>query len=113
MMNLQEYAEYENQIADELGRSKSSQYLDPTLLGEGTDWQDEIFRSAWMQNHQLSVASGTDKTQIAGSGGYFSQDGIIIGSDFDRLTGRLSFDSQLKIRRKWLDHPLITLSLWH
>ena len=99
MMDLPEYAEYENQIADELERSKNQSYLDPSILGRGTDWQNEVFRPAWMQNHQLSVTGGNDKTVYAFSGGYFDQDGIIIGSNFSRFSTRMNMDSQVK---KWL-----------
>ncbi|HZL12148.1 MAG TPA: TonB-dependent receptor [Prolixibacteraceae bacterium] len=99
MMNLPEYAVYQNQIADELERTKSSNYLDPSILGKGTDWQDEIFRKAWMKSHQISVTGGNENTVYAISGGYFNQNGIIIGSDFNRLTGRMNMDSQVK---KWM-----------
>ncbi len=99
MMNLKQYAAYENQIADELENTKSEYYLDPTIVGDGTDWQDEIFRKAWMQNHQISVTGGTDNIAYAFSGGYFDQDGIIIGSDFKRYTTRMNLDSEVK---KWL-----------
>ena len=99
MLNLRQFAEYQNQSSSDLGLQPDQRYLDPSLLGEGTDWQDAIFRNAGMQSHQLSVNGGTDKTTYAISGGYFKQDGIIIGSDFDRFTGRLNLDNQVK---KWL-----------
>ncbi len=96
MMTLQQYADYQLQISNDLGLTPNQRYLDPSLLGAGTNWQDEIFRTAGMQSHQLSVAGGTDKTNYAVSGGYFKQDGIIIGSDFDRYTTRINLDNQVK-----------------
>ncbi|MCB0584100.1 MAG: TonB-dependent receptor [Phaeodactylibacter sp.] len=96
MMPLTDYASYQVQIANDLGRQVNQRYLDPSLLGAGTDWQDEIFRSAGMQSHQLSVSGGSKKTQYAVSGGYFQQDGIIIGSNFDRFTTRVNLDNQVK-----------------
>jgi len=62
MMDLPEYAEYQTQIMDELNRTNdvSDRYLDPSLLGPGTDWQDEVFRNAWSQSHQISVTGGLD-----------------------------------------------------
>jgi TonB-linked SusC/RagA family outer membrane protein len=96
MMNLREYADYQNQIAREVdGINVNPRYLDPTILGEGTDWQDEIFESAPMQNHQLSVSGGNEKSQYAISAGYFSQDGIIIGSGFDRYSARVNLDNRV------------------
>lgn len=99
MMNLREFAEYKNQIADELEQNRSEYYLDPSILGEGTDWQNELFQKAMMQNHQLSVTGGTNTTTYSLSGGYFKQDGIIVGSDFNRFNTKINLDSELK---KWL-----------
>lgn len=96
MMDLPQFADYQLQISQDLGLQPNQRYLDPTLLGSGTDWQDEIYRTAGMQSHQLSVSGGNDKTQYAISGGYFQQDGIILGSNFDRYTTRINLDNQVK-----------------
>ncbi|MCB0588614.1 MAG: TonB-dependent receptor, partial [Phaeodactylibacter sp.] len=96
MMPLPDYASYQVQIANDLDRQVNQRYLDPSLLGNGTDWQDEIFRDAGMASHQLSVTGGSDNTQYAVSGGYFKQDGIIIGSGFERFTTRVNLDNQVK-----------------
>jgi len=99
MMDLPQFADYQLQISKDLNMTPNERYLDPSLLGPGTDWQNEVFRKAGIQSHQLSVTGGTDKTTYAISGGWFNQDGIIIGSSFDRFTTRMNLDSQLK---KWL-----------
>ncbi|HOY05000.1 MAG TPA: TonB-dependent receptor [Saprospiraceae bacterium] len=96
MMNLQQYADYQLQISKDLGLQPNQRYLDPSLLGSGTDWQNEIFRNAGMQSHQLSVSGGNDKTTYAISGGFFNQDGIVIGSDFERYSARINLDNQVK-----------------
>jgi TonB-linked SusC/RagA family outer membrane protein len=96
MMNLQEFADYQVQIAEELSLQPNERYLDPSLLGKGTDWQDEVFDPAWTGSHQLSVTGGTEKTDYAISGGYYKQEGIIIGSNFKRFTGRINLNSQVK-----------------
>ena len=97
MMTLPQFAEYQVQLANELeGVQLNERYLDPSLLGPGTDWQDAVFRTAPMQSHQLSITGGSDKTQYAIMGGYFTQQGIIIGSGFDRFTTRLNLDTQVK-----------------
>lgn len=99
MMNLREFADYQLTVSNDLNQMPDQRYLDPSILGEGTDWQDEIFREAPMQSHQISITGGTDKTNYALTGGYFDQEGIVIGSNFDRFTTRLSLDNQL---RDWL-----------
>jgi TonB-linked SusC/RagA family outer membrane protein len=96
MMDLPEFADYQTQIAEELDWTPNEKYLDPSLLGPGTDWQDEVFDPAWTSNHQLSLTGGSEKTQYAVTGGYFDQDGIIIGSGFKRFTGRINLDNQVK-----------------
>jgi TonB-linked SusC/RagA family outer membrane protein len=99
MMDLPQFADYQLQLSKDLNITPNERYLDPSLLGSGTDWQNEIFRKAGIQSHQLSVTGGTEKTTYAVSGGWFKQDGIIIGSGFDRFTTRMNLDSQLK---NWL-----------
>jgi TonB-linked SusC/RagA family outer membrane protein len=94
MMNLREFAQFQKDNATLINGSEAApEYLDPSLLGEGTDWQNEVFRTALMQNHQLSVTGGNEKTQYAVSGGWMKQDGIIIGSDFTRFNVRTNIDA--------------------
>ncbi|MBO5619849.1 MAG: TonB-dependent receptor [Paludibacteraceae bacterium] len=65
-----------------------------------TDWQDEVFhKNAFMHNYNLSIDGGGEKGHYAFSAGYFSQDGTIIGSNYNRLTLRLNSDFKI---RKWL-----------
>ena len=65
-----------------------------------TDWQDEVFRAnAVIQNYHVSVDGGTDKAQYSLSTGYFSQDGTIMASWYNRLT--LRGNATFKIA-KWL-----------
>ena len=99
MMNLREYAEYYNDLV-ELGMAeKNAWYADPSLLGKGTNWQDEVFRTALQHQHQVSATGGSEKVQYYVSGSYMNQEGTIIGSNFDRLSFRTNLDAQLK---EWL-----------
>ena len=99
VMNLREYAEHNNAIADAQIKNASSIYVRPDLLGEGTDWQDELFRNALMTSHNLSMNGGNNAVTYAFSAGYLNQDGIAIGSGYRRQTLRGSTDAQIK---KWL-----------
>ncbi|MFD2246272.1 SusC/RagA family TonB-linked outer membrane protein [Pontibacter ruber] len=60
-----------------------------------TNWMDEIFRSAPISNYDLSVSGGNDKTKFHLSGTYFDQEGIVLGSGFERMNGRLNLDHSL------------------
>lgn len=100
VMNLREFAEYSNDWAAETnGRDPRVEFGDPSILGKGTDWQSELFRTAPMMNHQLSAAGGSEKVRYYISGGYFSQDGTQVGTDFNRYSARVNLDADLK---KWL-----------
>lgn len=55
-----------------------------------TDWQDLIFRTAPLQNYQISASGGTDKFQYFTSVGYYSQQGIIPKSSYERVTLRFN-----------------------
>jgi TonB-linked SusC/RagA family outer membrane protein len=70
-------------------------YSNPSTLGAGTDWQNELLRSAPMANYQLSVNGGSTKTKYAISGGYFTQDGIVIGSNFRRYSLRTNVETEV------------------
>lgn len=75
-------------------------FSNPESLGEGTNWQDEIFRTAQMSNYQLNFSGGNDKTKYFVSGGYLSQDGVIINSDLKRYSFRVNVESQMNKRVK-------------
>ena len=99
MMNLREYAEYYNSLVSQGEMSANAYYSDPSILGKGTNWQDEIFRTAIQHQHQVSASGGSEKVQYYVSGSYMNQEGTIIGSNFNRYSFRANIDAQLK---KWL-----------
>ncbi len=100
MLNLQEYARHHNYRANDLNLlDPSSAFVNPDALGKGTDWQDELFKKAFMTSHNISVSGGNEKTTYAFSGGYLKQNGIALGSGFRRLSLRSNIDTQIK---SWL-----------
>jgi len=100
LMNLREFASYQNDLAAETnGKVPRVEFADPSLLGRGTDWQNEIFRTAPMQSHNITASGGSNTTQYSLSGGYYQQEGTILGSDFKRYSFRSNIDSEMK---KWL-----------
>ncbi|MCR5076577.1 MAG: TonB-dependent receptor [Prevotella sp.] len=72
-------------------------YTDEQLanLGQGTDWQDAVLRSALRQSHELSISGGGDRTRYAVSANYTDQDGIVIGSGFRRYNFHINADHEL------------------
>ena len=59
------------------------------------DWEDLALNDALLTSHSLSYSSGTEKSTIYSSLNYFTQDGIIPNSGFDRLQFKLNYSHQL------------------
>ncbi len=94
LTNAQEYATLANELAANEGRPPT--FADPDAFGEGTDWQDVIFQNAPIQSHQVSFTGGAERYSYNVSANFFGQEGIIRGSDFDRVTLRINNQYQLK-----------------
>jgi TonB-linked SusC/RagA family outer membrane protein len=100
MLNLSEYAAHHEVRAELTSQvDPSDSFVRADLLGEGTDWQSELFKKALMTSHNISIAGGSEKTTYSFGAGYLNQDGIALGSGFRRLSLRSSLESQLK---SWL-----------
>jgi len=70
-------------------------------MGEGTDWQDEVFRTALMQSHNISVTGGNEKTTFAVSGNYLNQEGIVINSKYSRGTFGINLEHKASEKFKF------------
>lgn len=117
VLNAREFANYINQsrnnawVNSGAGRSATDpnsarlnnvMYLlpaslsNPDSLGEGTNWQREIFRPAYTQNYQFNISGGNDKTNYFISAGYLNQQGIILNSDLKRYSFRINVETKLR-----------------
>ena len=65
-----------------------------------TDWTRQVFRNAFRHSHQLSLSAGNEKTRVYSGLGYSRTDGIVLGSYFDRISGRINIDHQINDRLK-------------
>jgi TonB-linked SusC/RagA family outer membrane protein len=88
-----------NQTALDAGLNPSANWRIPDDFlnpdGTNTDWQDEIFNNAYLQNHNLSVAGGSENISYYLAGGYFNQSGIIDRTGFDRFSLRFNMEADL------------------
>ena len=66
---------------------------------QGTNWQDEIFNPAPMQEYNTTLSGGNDNSNYAFSLGYLSQDGVVIHTGFDRYSMHANSDTKLS---SWL-----------
>ena len=60
-----------------------------------TKWQNEVFRNAPTTNHQIGLSAGNERTQVYAGLGYTDNKGVVIGSSFNRLSGRLNVDHKV------------------
>lgn len=60
------------------------------------DWQKEMSQAALTQNYNVIASGGSDNTQAVLSVGYLNNDGVIIESNFKRLTARANIDHKIK-----------------
>ncbi|HTE25860.1 SusC/RagA family TonB-linked outer membrane protein [Flavitalea sp.] len=67
-------------------------YLNGTSGLVNTDWQDEIFRNALIQDHSVSVSGGSENFRYYTSLEYLNQEGIIVNSNFNRYGARVNLD---------------------
>lgn len=100
IMDLSQFAEYQNGVLPLVGSTPSAEFQDPSILGKGTDWQEAIFKTGYTKNHSLSFSSAKDKTSYYASASYLDQKGTIEGSDFKRYSTRFNLDHAVK---QWLN----------
>ncbi|MPR36755.1 SusC/RagA family TonB-linked outer membrane protein [Salmonirosea aquatica] len=62
-----------------------------SAIGNGTDWQDQIFRTALAQNHQLSFSGGSDNSNYYLGINYLDQDGVVLRSGLKKYNVRLNY----------------------
>ncbi|WP_026705714.1 SusC/RagA family TonB-linked outer membrane protein [Flavobacterium soli] len=96
VMNLQQYAQNKNELATLYGAEPRPEFAHPELLGKGTNWQDEVYRTAIAKSHQISFSGGKDATNYYISGGFLDQQGTLLGSGYKRYTMRVNLDSKVK-----------------
>ena len=98
VLNANQYAEYRlaGQTDPNSGTSLfMNDFLDNPGKYESTDWQDEIYQTGQIQSYNLGVNGGTKAFRYNISLGTFSNDGIIMGSSFDRYNIRGNFSGRL------------------
>lgn len=105
LMNAQEFAQFRkeaigDQIRLEEGREPTEDdipedYRNPEQYGEGTNWFNEITRVAPMRNIDFSAAGGSEDIRARISAGYLSQEGVLKGTGFERISLRANVDANL------------------
>ena len=72
----------------------------PAALGEGTDWQSLLFRTAPISNYKATISGGNDALKYSVSGGFFEQQGIVINTYLKRYNLKANLDARVSDRVK-------------
>ncbi|MCW0481864.1 TonB-dependent receptor [Gaoshiqia sediminis] len=123
MMNAQEWMEFQtaarnNSWATIVAANPSAtrglnvtvpvEFSDPAWIariGNGTDWQDVLLRTALSHNVQVSASGGNEKTQFMVSAGYLDSEGVVDQNTYDRINLRSN------IRHKFSDRFRLGLNM--
>ena len=95
IMNASQWASLRNDVQASIGQAPSftPAQIEAFKTSENYNWQDALFRTgAPVQNHQLTFSGGDDRSRYAVSAGYFDQEGVVIGSDFKRISLRANYE---------------------
>ncbi|SHG17998.1 TonB-linked outer membrane protein, SusC/RagA family [Arenibacter palladensis] len=98
VLNTNEYIKALNDISIDRGETPIFSDSDIQAIGNGTDWQEEIFRSAQIQNHNLSIGGGGSGTKYYLSANYYNQEGILKNTDMKRYILRLNLTQNISER---------------
>jgi TonB-linked SusC/RagA family outer membrane protein len=108
LLDRDQYLAYGTALATNAGGAPPSRFADmdqpiyagatKTFAQTDTDWQDEMFRDASISQLQGSVSGSTEKTKMYLSFGRFKQEGVMLGTNFDRYNGRLSVETKISDR---------------
>lgn len=99
LLNAAQYAELSNDMMVNSGRNPNPEWANPSELGAGTDWMDELLRTGVMQNYTVSYSGGNEKSHYYVSGGFLDQSGIVKSVNYRRFTFQFNSDAQVL---KWL-----------
>lgn len=95
VLSTAEYISAINDLSIAQGNNTVFSSEDIESIGVGVDWQDEVFRSAPISNHTLSVSGANEKTSYYASMNYFDQEGVVENSGLKRYTGRINLDTKI------------------
>jgi TonB-linked SusC/RagA family outer membrane protein len=98
-LNAQEYADMMNLAADNAGKPRLPAF-NATTYPDGqitkTNWMDDIFRSGHINDYNLNIAGGSDKSKYFMGFGYRKAEGVLLNTYTERYNFRLNSDHQLK-----------------
>ncbi len=100
VLSTSEYINAINDLSQEQGNAPVFSDQDISNIGNGNFWQDQIFKSAPITSHNISVGGGNENTSVYASFNYFDQEGVVKNSGIKKYTGRINVDSKIGEKAK-------------
>ncbi|WP_425504307.1 SusC/RagA family TonB-linked outer membrane protein [Rhabdobacter roseus] len=106
VMNGAEFAEYKRESRRAVNAYTTDEALfepvemESIQMGRSTDYPAALLRTGAIQNYQIGVSGGTEKTQFNISSNYFQDKGVVKNQDFTRFTFRVNLDHRINNRIK-------------
>ncbi|AHJ99510.1 hypothetical protein Hsw_3915 [Hymenobacter swuensis DY53] len=95
LLNARQYAALRNEVALRSGQPAPFSAPQLAALGQGTDWQDELLRTAAVQEHHLGLGGGTATTRYYASADYLSQQGVVLNSRLRRYAAHAALNQRI------------------
>jgi TonB-dependent starch-binding outer membrane protein SusC len=92
LLNGEQYRDVLNGIIDAGGGVATERVVNDPV---NTDWQNELYRKANVQSHDLSFSGGRENTRYYASLGYFNQQGVVKNSGVKRYTARFNLENSV------------------
>lgn len=99
VLNVDQYIDIQSELGTDLSQFRGQPYV---------DWQDLIFKTGFVQNHNVSVSGGNEKATYFISGGYLDQEGIERAQGFTRYSFKANSDIEVGERLKFGESVLIS-----
>jgi TonB-linked SusC/RagA family outer membrane protein len=108
LLNRDEYIRYGTALKNNAGAPLPDRFSNmntpiyagatQTYAQTDTDWQDAVFRKAAITQHSINLTGGNDKSRFYSSVGYFKQEGIMLGTDYQRVNFRINSEHNISKR---------------
>lgn len=99
VLNVEQYIDIQNQLGIDVSEFSGQPFV---------DWQDLIFKTGFVQSHNLTVSGGSEKANYFISGGYMDQEGIERAQGFERYSFKANSDIKVGKRLKFGESLLIS-----
>lgn len=95
LLNAAEYAALSNDMMENARMDKNPAWVDPSSLGKGTDWMNELLQNGHLQDYALSYSGGGENNTYYVSAGILEQSGIVRNTDYRRYTFQFNNDAKV------------------